>query len=314
MPVLFFSLSQSKLPGYILPAIPAGALLLADYIRQHLEEERPEPVATWLAVLHGLLAASWIFPALLIAYLVTQHRVPPGQPMFIALSVAFVLVAGIAVTLVSRLGLRMLRFVTLIPVVLAVAAVLKLGSSPLDQALSARPLAREISSIEAHPLPLAVYGVSRELEYGLTFYRNRQTIRYEWGNIPAEEHLLVAPENWQPEVVKRAAGRRVSFLGHYTPQHVDYFWISAPSSSQAPSEPATREVSGELDPALCARGAVPVPDENRPRTRSPISSTFSRIELLNSSPEDGASRIPAPTPTPTPAAKSRMWRRVWSSP
>jgi hypothetical protein len=160
--------------------------------------------------------------------------------MFIALGVAFVLTAGIAVTLVSRLGLRMLRFVTLIPVVLAVAAVLKLGSSPLDQALSARPLAREISSIEAHPLPLAVYGVSRELEYGLTFYRNRWTIRYEWGNVPAGEHLLVAPENWQPEVVKRAAGRRVSFLGHYTPQHVDYFWISAPSSSQAPSEPATR--------------------------------------------------------------------------
>ncbi len=38
VPVLFFSISQSKLPGYILPAIPAGALLLADYLRQHLEQ------------------------------------------------------------------------------------------------------------------------------------------------------------------------------------------------------------------------------------------------------------------------------------
>jgi 4-amino-4-deoxy-L-arabinose transferase-like glycosyltransferase len=235
IPVIFFSLSQSKLPGYILPAIPAGALLLADYLRQQMENETPEAVPKRLAVLHSLLAASWIVPALLIAYLVEQHRLPPGRPMFIAIAVAFILAAGIAVTLVSRLAWRMLRFVTLIPVVLTVAAMLKLGSMPLDQMLSARPLAREISNMETHPLPLAVYGVSRELEYGLTFYRNRHTIRYEYENVPAEEHLLVAPQNWQPEVVKRAAGRRVSRLGHYAPQHVDYFWISAapPSSPGA---------------------------------------------------------------------------------
>ena len=241
VPVLFFSLSQSKLPGYIVPALPGGALLLADYLRQHLEDEKPEPVAKWLGVLHGLLSAGWIVPALLIAYLVAQHRLPPGRPIFIALGVAFVLAAGIALTLVSRLGLRMLRFVTLIPVVLTVAAALKLGSTALDQTLSARPLAREISGMETHPLPLAVYRISRELEYGLTFYRNRRAIRYEFENPPAEEHLLVAPENWQAEVVQRAAGRRVSFLGHYGPQHVDYFWISAASSNaQVPSAPAIR--------------------------------------------------------------------------
>jgi 4-amino-4-deoxy-L-arabinose transferase-like glycosyltransferase len=236
VPVIFFSMSQSKLPGYILPTIPAGAFLLADYLRQHFEEETPEAVPKWLAVLHGLLAGAWIVPALLIAYLVTQHRLPPGRPLFIALAVAFVLAAGIALTLISRLGLRMLRFVTLIPVVLAVAAVLKLGSTALDQTLSARPLAREIAAMETHPLPLAVYGISRELEYGITFYRSRRTLRYEFENVPPEEHLLVAPENWQPEVIKRAEGRRVSFLGHYAPQHVDYFWVSAaPSSSSAPS-------------------------------------------------------------------------------
>jgi 4-amino-4-deoxy-L-arabinose transferase-like glycosyltransferase len=239
VPVLFFSLSQSKLPGYILPAIPAGALFLADYLRQHLGGEKSEPLAKWLVVLHALVATCWIVPALLIAYLITERRLPPVKPMFIALSVAFILAVGMAITLVSRLGLRMLRFVTLIPLVLAVAAVLKLGSTALDQTLSARPLAREISSMETRPLLLAVYGVSRELEYGLTFYRNGRTVRYEFENVPVEEHLLVTPENWQPEVTKRAAGRRVSFLGHFPPQHVDYFWISAASSTPgAPSEHA----------------------------------------------------------------------------
>jgi len=230
-PILFFSLSQSKLPGYILPAIPAGALLLGWYLRQRLENGEGKPVAKWLAVLHALVAAVWIVPALLIAYLTTQHRLPIGQPILVALAIGFVLAAAIAITLVSRLGLRILRFVTLIPVVLSVAAVLRLGSASLDQTLSARPLALEIASMQTHPLPLAVNGVPREIEYGLTFYRNQLTIRYEWGNVAPEEHLLVAPENSLNEVSKRVAGRHVSFLGHYAPQHVDYFWIAAAGAS-----------------------------------------------------------------------------------
>lgn len=227
VPVLFFSVSQSKLPGYILPAIPAGALLLADYLRQHLGQGDSEPAATGLVVLHALLAGGLLIPALLIAYLVTQHRLPGGQPMLVALAVAFVLCAGIALTLVRKGGLRMLRFVTLIPVVLTVGAVLRLGAVSLDQTLSARPLALEIAGIETHPLPLAVYHVRRELEYGLTFYRNKLTFNYDWGSVPPEEHLLVAPENSQVEIANLVAGRRVSYLGHYAAQRVDYYWVAA---------------------------------------------------------------------------------------
>jgi 4-amino-4-deoxy-L-arabinose transferase-like glycosyltransferase len=227
VPVVFFSISQSKLPGYILPALPAGALLLADYLRQHLEQRKAEPAAKRLVVLHALLAGSLIVPALLIAYLVTQHHLPRGQPMLVALAVAFVLCAGITLTLVRKTGLRMLRFVTLIPVVLAMGAVLKLGSGALDQTLSARPLAQEIAGMETHPLPLAVYHIRRELEYGLTFYRNQLTLNYDWGRVPPAEHLLVAPENSQSEIAKLVAGRRVSYLGHYAAQRVDYYWIAA---------------------------------------------------------------------------------------
>jgi 4-amino-4-deoxy-L-arabinose transferase-like glycosyltransferase len=227
VPVLFFSISQSKLPGYILPAIPAAALLLADYLRQRLEQDEAERAAIWLVILHALCAAAPIVPGLLIAYLVTEHRLPGGRPMLIALSIAFALCAGIALTLVRKNGLRMLRFVTLIPVVLTVGAVLKLGSGTLDATLSARPLAQEIAAVEVRRLPLAVYHVRRELEYGLTFYRNRLTLNYDWGSVPQQEHLVVAPENSQVEVARLAAGRRVSYLGHYAPQHVDYFWVAA---------------------------------------------------------------------------------------
>jgi 4-amino-4-deoxy-L-arabinose transferase-like glycosyltransferase len=229
-PVLFFSVSRSKLPGYVLLAVPGAALLVTEHLRLKLESGNSRPT-TWLAALHALCAAAPVVPGLLIAYLVRQHRLPGGRPMFLALASAFVLCAGIALTLVRENGLRMLRFITLVPVILTVGAVLKLGSTAIDETLSARPLANEIAAIEMRPLPLAVYHVPRELEYGLTFYRNQLTFNYDWGRVPAEEHLLVAPENSQVEIAKLVAGRRVSYLGHYAPQHVDYFWIAAQANS-----------------------------------------------------------------------------------
>ncbi|HEY3973431.1 MAG TPA: glycosyltransferase family 39 protein [Candidatus Sulfotelmatobacter sp.] len=227
VPVAFFSISQSKLPGYILPAVPAGAILLADYLRRRLVREKDEPASKALVLLHALVAAAPTVPSLLIAYLVTQHRLPAGRPMLISLAITFVLAAAIALTLTSRLRLRMLRFVTLIPVVLSVAAALKFGANSLDQTLSARPLAVELATFETHTLPVAVCGVRRELEYGLAFYRNQTVARHEVGSVPAEEHLLVAPPAWKGNVTKMTQGRRVSFLGHYAPQDVDYYWVSA---------------------------------------------------------------------------------------
>lgn len=224
VPVLFFSLSQSKLPGYILPAIPAGAAVLGDYLRQH--REKGSEIPTWPAVLHALVASAPIIPAVLIAYLVTQRRFPHGLPLYFAVGLALIVFVGMALTLASRMQLRMLRFVTLVPTVLTVGAVLKLGTSSIDQTLSARPLAIELTNIETKKLPLAVDGVQRELEYGLAFYRDQPIQRYEAGNIPSGEHLLVAPTTWKDNVAKANAGRRVSFLGHYAPQAVDYYWVS----------------------------------------------------------------------------------------
>jgi hypothetical protein len=202
-------------------------VLLAVYLRQHVGEKQAEPTPTLLAVLHALVASAPIVPALLIQYQLTQNRLPGGRPLIASLGVAFILAAGIALTLTRRRGLSLLYFVTLIPVLLTVAAVLKIGSATIDQTLSARPVAAEISSLETHRMTLAVYGVPRETEYGLTFYRDQVIVRYEWGHIPVEEHLVVARENAQAELAKQASGRRISYLGHFAPQNLDYYWVSA---------------------------------------------------------------------------------------
>jgi 4-amino-4-deoxy-L-arabinose transferase-like glycosyltransferase len=224
VPLVFFSVSQSKLPGYIVPALPAGVLLLAEYARRHIQnDERPH---FGLIALHCVTAALPLLPALMIQYVIRHHRLPWGQATAIGGAIALAVASGIALTLRSRLGLRALRFATLVPVVLVVALVLRAGAPALDATLSARPLANEISRVEEHRLPLAVLGVSRELEYGLQFYRDQNISRYELGQIPEGQHIVVTPERFREPLERWAAGRRVSYLGGFAPQRAEYYWVA----------------------------------------------------------------------------------------
>jgi hypothetical protein len=182
-----------------------------------------------------MVAAGLIVPSLMIQYIILQHRIPSGKAAVISLTFAAVLAFGIALTLRTKLGFGALRFITLVPVVLGLAAMLRLGSPALDSALSTRMLANEISRMENKPLPMAVAHVSRETEYGLAFYRNQIIDRYEAGQVPAGEHLLVAPEGSQIAIAKEVAGRRVSYLGSFAPQALDYYWVSAPGMNMSMS-------------------------------------------------------------------------------
>jgi len=99
----------------------------------------------------------------------------------------------------------------------------------LDDRFSTRPLSATISRIDNGSLPTSVFKVSREIEYGLHFYRNQPVARYESGETPTGEHILIAPHMLTSEEIKqKLPGRRVSYLGTDQPQHLDYFWISAP--------------------------------------------------------------------------------------
>jgi dolichyl-phosphate-mannose-protein mannosyltransferase len=233
IPVVFFSLSRSKLPGYILPAVPAGPLLVAEYIRRHVDEDR-RPL--WLLIAHALISAALIVPAVAIGYIVIQHRLPWSTLTMFAGAIALVVAIGITVTLTGKLGLHALYFVTLIPVVLAVAALLKIGAAVVDETLSARPVARQLASMELKPLPVAVLGVARETEYGLTFYRNQSISRYELKQVPTDQHLLLIPQGARAAIPQFVRGRRVSYLGEFPPQHLEFYWVAA-NSGASPMEP-----------------------------------------------------------------------------
>jgi 4-amino-4-deoxy-L-arabinose transferase-like glycosyltransferase len=228
LPILFFSISKSKLPGYILPALPAATLLLAGYVRRKLTSaEGPGNLAI---VVHAIVSTLPVIPALMIQYLVVQHRVPWGKALIGSCVVALALAIAIA-TMLKAYSLRMLRTATLIPVVLAVAFVVRFGSPAIDRTLSPRPLANDLIQVESSfsrkPLPIAISRLSREDEYGLQFYFDSPIPRYELGEIPAQEHILVVPRDSQDRVMKRVEGRLVVHLGTFAPRALEYFWVAS---------------------------------------------------------------------------------------
>jgi 4-amino-4-deoxy-L-arabinose transferase-like glycosyltransferase len=224
VPVLFFSLSQSKLPGYILPALPAGPLLAAEYVRRHLADD--EQPSRWLVALHALVAVAPILPAILIQYLLLRHRIPVGMASIGAIVFTLVAAGALMMVLNEKNGLRMLRSATLVPVVLTVALLMKVGAPALDATLSARPVATALEHLDSRSAPIAVFGVKRETEYGLAFYRNQVIHRYEGAQPLWDEHLLVAPEGKQLDLGKILGDRRVEFLGNYAPQKLEFYRVA----------------------------------------------------------------------------------------
>ena len=225
VPVAFFTLSQSKLPGYILPAIPSGTLLLAEYLRRRVgDDNRPAMV---VVLLHSMVAALPLVPAMMVPFILLQHRLPWGTMTAISVTMATGLAIGIAFTLRTQAGLRMLRLVTIVPAILAVTAALRIGAPAVDATLSARPLAEVIGHMENNSLPVAVFQTKRETEYGLAFYRNQTINRYERGEMPAGEHLVILPEGMQAALAKETAGCRIMYLGSFAAQGLDYYWVAA---------------------------------------------------------------------------------------
>jgi 4-amino-4-deoxy-L-arabinose transferase-like glycosyltransferase len=221
VPVVFFSFSGSKLPGYILPAVPAWTLLAAMWIVRLDVQGRAR---TLLILLHSAIAAALVGAVIIAPYRTLRVPVTHAAAL-VAGIVAVALFIGIAGTLVRR-GLPWLRFVTLVPVVLAVAYILRIGAPALDAKLSARPVAQELARIEQQPVRVAVLHVKRELEYGLNFYRNQPIASYDRAEIPPGEHLVVARYGSESELTELVGGRRVVRLGEYAPQQVEFFWVT----------------------------------------------------------------------------------------
>ena len=233
-PVLFFSFSQSKLPGYILPAIPPCTILTADYLhRRKKAAMRPA-----LLFGHSFLTAVLTTAVLLVPHVVLDPKsVPPPPALMYAIAVGIAVFCFIFF-LVRRHGQRMLLWTTIVPVAFGVFFLLHYAGRILGEAYSSRQVAAYIENVERDNLhgrlyPVAIFDARRDVEYGLGFYLDERIDRYERGEIPIGEHILVAREG-EHDALFRLLGpnRKFETFGSpfpvsANPQHLEVLWISS---------------------------------------------------------------------------------------
>lgn len=192
-PVLFFSFSQSKLPGYILPSIPPFALLLAAALKRVAGADVPERPRN-LKLIGIALGSTWI--ALALAALLWAHRLPQtardaaGRDVFAAAGVA--VAGGLAVTVLAMLGKRGSAALTALLAVLCVEIAGVLILPPLGASFSARPHAQLLRN-DAHPDRIFSYRLPRSWNFGLHFYMGRELS--EWSSSdPNAALVLTTPD------------------------------------------------------------------------------------------------------------------------
>jgi 4-amino-4-deoxy-L-arabinose transferase-like glycosyltransferase len=220
IPIFFFSISRSKLPGYILPAIPAAAVLTADYLH------RRQSISRVQLMLHSLLCGVVVAAALLAPWVIGKQSLTEQARTVIIIATG--VIATLVLVIVRRGGRRVLHFATLVPMVLAMGFLLRPAASVIDQVLSARTVAARMHELGLPQEPLSVFNVKRDVEYGLNFYRNQPVGRYERDGVPAGEHIVIAKTGSKAAVEALAGARQVTDLGGFAPQHLEFFLVSNP--------------------------------------------------------------------------------------
>jgi 4-amino-4-deoxy-L-arabinose transferase-like glycosyltransferase len=233
LPILFFSLSQSKLPGYILPSVPPCAILAADFLRRRVPPLSQLMMAGHALLLGTLCAFVLVFPTVFI-----QHLPMPMPGRYLAASAALLTMLGVFVAL-RRSGTQVLRAATLVPVILMVGFILKAAAPDIDSYYSARPVAKQIARTYGTESPLAVFDVRRELRYGLNFYRNQPIPSYNDNEIPPSAHLLIAKAGSLPKLSFLLRGRQLVLLGGFPAQNLQYFVVSAGPPAPTQSRPSS---------------------------------------------------------------------------
>jgi len=173
--LLFFSLSQSKLPGYILPSIPPVVLLIAGRFARQI---RRRDAGTALA----LAAVGLLFPVMAeIARIMPGFAIPQGislapDPILglrIVLSAALV---GAFVT-VALVFCRRFQSAVCAAACTTIALIMianRMVMPGLDAFISARPVTVGIiKAFKAKPEEVAVYHLPRAFGYGLNYYFGR---------------------------------------------------------------------------------------------------------------------------------------------
>ncbi len=188
--VAFFTISQSKLPGYILPALPAiGLMLSRSCTSLALAKHRPFGLAS--------LAIAALFGGLFVGLQETDWRSFKNLIAFAPL-VGFVLLLFCLANCFLGVGFFSARakialVAGIFPILVGLALFGKILASSPAHIMSSRDLAHTIRA-EAVPVTvLRVSGLRRDALYGLNFYL-RTDLR-EWDCDPTREIYVLTEQS-----------------------------------------------------------------------------------------------------------------------
>ncbi len=213
-PLLFFSASQSKLPGYILPAIAPLTLVMAASVSRSIENDRP--AARWLLASVGatllvlaLTAGRWL------------ERLPPESGLTeVRALLPWLGVAAGAGVVSLLLALVHRRWAALVVLALSLAGLVEAANRAvlprLDPYLSARATARMLADDAALRASLQVYRLHRAWHYGLNFYLERELPQWN-PTQPGPAWVLTSREGLE-EIRRR--GRSIFALPEQSPRAI----------------------------------------------------------------------------------------------
>jgi 4-amino-4-deoxy-L-arabinose transferase-like glycosyltransferase len=195
-PVLFFSLSQSKLPGYILPSVPPLALLFSIALGRTMSRPFLSHRRT-LASLGSAIGLTWAGLGLAAAHGTSRLRLAPTDAArrVIIVSVSIAMIGGIAVAVLGLLRRRSFLLVSLLLMILSLETANLRILPLLDPYVSARSHAQFMRN-DRHPDRILTYHLQRSWSYGLAFYLGRELS--EWSPADPEPALvLTTPQGLQ---------------------------------------------------------------------------------------------------------------------
>ncbi|HET8923080.1 MAG TPA: glycosyltransferase family 39 protein [Candidatus Acidoferrum sp.] len=208
--VLFFSISQSKLPGYILPAVPMVAILIAHDLTRRLHRRVSD--IRWVCLSVGLTLIALGIVAWELGErirFVTDIRQAPTVGQF---SVLMVLV-GIAIGILAvrqRVPAALVLSATVVPFFMTIGT----GDLwQLDAGVSARPAAQgAINHLPESELATATtYKLQRGLKLGLNFYLRRELS--EWSP-PAGHSSIIFTAYKGSEELQQTGIRCLQYIPH----------------------------------------------------------------------------------------------------
>jgi len=188
-PVVFFSVSQSKLPGYILPAIPPLFILLARSIAARIGSN-----SNAVRLRLGGTGVLLLIAAVPLHAALRAGTFPPGYlPVLIT-----VFLAGIVTTVLAFMSRPAAAIMSLALFVAAGIIVANFTVLPdLDSQISSRSLAKILAQKGISAENLSVHELPRAWKYGLDYYFNRDLP--EWAPRTSEPRWILSWSGIDPE-------------------------------------------------------------------------------------------------------------------